>query len=57
LEGKRGLEIDLEQVVAAMGDARRDYNEYFLDRNTGEVVAVPEELLRAAQQAAHGGVR
>jgi len=50
LEGKRGLEIDLEQVVAAMGDASRDYNEYFLDRNTGEVIAVPEELLRAAQQ-------
>ncbi|MBC7098117.1 hypothetical protein H5T52_03225 [Candidatus Bipolaricaulota bacterium] len=42
------IKIDLEQLIAAMEDARRDYNEYFLDRKTGEVEAIPEELLRAA---------
>ena len=49
MEGKRKLKIELEELITAMEDARRDYNEYFLDRKTGEVVAVPEELLRAAQ--------
>ena len=43
------LKIDLEELIAAMEDARRDYSEYFLDRKTGEVVVVPEELLRTAQ--------
>ena len=50
MEGKRKLKIELEELITAMEDARRDYNEYFLDRKTGEVIAVPEELLRAAQE-------
>lgn len=49
MEGNRKLEIELEELIAAMEDARREYSEYFLDRETGEVVVVPEELLRAAQ--------
>ena len=49
MKENRILKIDVEELIAAMEDARRDYNEYFLDRKTGEVVAVPEELLRAAQ--------
>jgi len=49
VEGKRKLKIELEGLITAMEDAKRDYSEYFLDRETGEVVVVPEELLRAAQ--------
>ena len=38
------LKIDLSMIEAAMEDAERYYNKYFLDRDTGEVIILTEEV-------------
>jgi hypothetical protein len=44
------LKADLPMIEAAMEDVERDYNEYFLDKDTGEVIILTEEVTGYAEE-------
>jgi len=48
MDGKK-LEIDFDEIQKAMEDISRDSFDYYLDRETGEVIPFSEELLQEVQ--------
>jgi hypothetical protein len=43
---KRELNVNLTELIEAMDQIERDLNEWYLDRQTGEVLLVGKEILR-----------
>jgi len=43
------MKIDFDEVQKAMEDTDRDAFDYFLDRETGEVIILSEDIIRKAQ--------
>jgi len=46
---RKHCEIDFDEIQKAMEDISRDSFEYFLDRETGEIIPFSEELLQEVQ--------
>jgi len=46
---RKKLEIDFDEIQKAMEDISRDSFDYYLDRETGEVIPFSEELLQKVQ--------
>jgi hypothetical protein len=44
------LKIDLSMIWEAMEDVNREYIEYYLDRDTGEVIVLSEEATEYAEE-------
>ncbi|MFQ6118026.1 MAG: UPF0158 family protein [Candidatus Bipolaricaulia bacterium] len=45
----RPIPIDFERLTAAMEDQAREFGDYFLDKETGEMVMIPVELEQAVE--------
>ena len=43
------MKIDFDEVQKAMEDTVRDAFDYFLDRETGEVIILSEDIIRKSQ--------
>ena len=44
------VEINFDEVQKAMEDTARDAFDYFLDRETGEIIILSEDIIRKAQE-------
>jgi len=44
------LKVDLEMIANAMDDVARVDMEYYLDKETGEVIFIPEEVSRYVEE-------
>ena len=44
------LKIDFDEVQKAMEDTARDAFDYFMDRETGEIIILSEDIIRKAQE-------
>jgi hypothetical protein len=47
------LKVNFDEIQKAMEDIARDSFDYFLDSETGEVIAFSEEMLKEAQSILH----
>ncbi|MFQ6033512.1 MAG: hypothetical protein ACE5KR_01465, partial [Candidatus Bipolaricaulia bacterium] len=45
----RPIPIDFERLTTAMEDQSREFGDYFLDKETGEMVMIPVELEQAVE--------
>ncbi len=47
----RMLQVDWDALLPALEDSSREYNEYFLNTDTGEVAVLPIEFLDREEDA------
>ena len=46
----KSLKVDFDELQKAMEDTARDAFDYFLDRETGEILILAEDIIRKAQE-------
>lgn len=52
----RKLKVDLGELAGCMQDVERLYSNYYLDLEAGEILAIPDEVLRAVENGETDGL-